>query len=149
MTTRLTSKALVAIGAVASAAILGLLAALVITQRTLGEARTWERSVITATRDAVGNPRLKRDDVPEQIAALGRSFAAVRNGLNNCNASARAAAEQDRQRQAEAERRFREAEARARSASSAAEAFDRSAERQRVQEQQCDPSPVVLERWSQ
>ncbi|MEA3042957.1 MAG: hypothetical protein QOH47_795 [Sphingomonadales bacterium] len=134
--------------------LIGLTIALMITRSTL-ERRTEERDnlqafktlVVTTTREAADNPRLAAEHVPAQIAALGRSVVALRDGLNRCNASARAAAENDARRQIAAQEALRAAQARAQATQGLVGRLRSSAAAERPAGAACEPSETVREIW--
>lgn len=83
------------------------------TQRRLGDERAFVQMVLGVTRDAARNPRLRRQDLPEQIRLLGVSVGRLRDGLNTCNETARTHADNDARRQRDAAARDAEARRRA------------------------------------
>lgn len=134
--------------------ILGLLIALTVTRATLSHrtdqlatATAYNELVITTTREAAGSPRLSPRDVPAQIAALGRSVAALQDGLNLCNASAHAAADNDAHQQAVAADVLRAAQTLAQASQGVSARLRASAAAPRPAGAACEPSEALRETW--
>lgn len=134
--------------------IAGLALALWLTRGALAEVkeeleveRAFAALVVAETRAAAGSPRLAKQMVPAQIAALGRSIAELGRGLERCNASARAHEANDQRRQEEAAGAVAAAERRAAAAESRIGRLNASAGRPRAGAAACEPSETVREIW--
>ena len=112
----------------------------------LAKAKAFGTLVVDTTREAAGNPKLPSEQVPAQIAAMGRSVGALRIGLDRCNAAALAAAEADAAAQRLAAERLRQAETRDAGRQALIDRLRASAAKPRPAGQ-CEASDTVKEIW--
>lgn len=110
--------------------------------------RDWQTVTLGATRDASGNPKLHKRDVPQQIRAIGDSLSAVTRTLERQNAAVDALAERTEEQQRNAAQAAQDARRRAREGGEAASArliaSSRSSGRQTAP---CEPSETLRESW--
>jgi cell division protein FtsB len=110
--------------------------------------RAFGELVAEATRDAAGNPKLRKDRVPAQIAALGRGVETLKTNLQTANRSARDAAGRDAAAQAHAAEQLADVERRAASGQATIDRLRASAAAPRSPARAgCEPSQTLKDLW--
>jgi uncharacterized protein with beta-barrel porin domain len=128
-------------------AIIGLLAMVNGWRVERNHLRDWQTTVVSATRDASGNPKLAAKDVPQQITFLGQAVTALSNSLKVQNAAvASLGSETARQQQQAAQARQKAAQS-AHEADASAQRLDASSRQTPPAGPPCAPSKAVEEQW--
>lgn len=109
--------------------------------------RDYRDAVVTAARDASGQPRLAVAAVPRQILLLGQARVALENALADQNRRVERLAAADKARQAEAAKALQTAEEAQRERSGAIDRLTRSASAGGPSTVQCAPSKTLQELW--
>ena len=114
------------------------------------ELRAWQDSVLTTTREASANPKLKARDVPQQIRLLGQSVAELKAAIARQNAAVDAIAKESAKAQEDAQKATSAAKERANAAEATADRLRASAARPRAGNAPscaCEPSETLKEAW--
>lgn len=111
------------------------------------ELRAWQAEVVSATREASDNPRLKAKDAAKQIRLLGTAIADLKAGVSRQNAAVNALATESERQKGEAERASQKALGRARAAEATAERLRASSRAGGASTGVCEPSKALQEQW--
>lgn len=112
--------------------------------------RDWQTTVLVATRDASGSPKLAAKDVPQQIKLLGQAVADLKAGLAKQTAAVNAQAAEDARQKAEASQAVLKALGRAQAAQATSArlmASARSGSAPAGSAAACKPSKALTEAW--
>ena len=128
-------------------AVLGFIAIALSWRSERNELRDWQATTVSATRDASGNPKLHKRDVPQQIRAIGNSLAAVTRSLERQNAAVEALAKRTEEQQREAAEAAQDARTRARAPERLSDSLNASSRAAERAAKPCEPSETLKEAW--